>query len=205
MTTDFVLCDVSGERPHTGNELAVFRDGGETSAESTHLLAREFGSIFEDRVPLAAAVSLSQDDLVDGLPAQAVSTGITHFMVPLRTRDALRRAIMDAGEFPAVPRTVGAQWVYLFTTNASEGFAARARFLGDGMDDSVAGSAAGPLGAYMVRDGLVGPGPVAIERAIDVGRPSRPSVHVSVTDGAIDPVEVTGDLHVWGRGTLLGR
>jgi trans-2,3-dihydro-3-hydroxyanthranilate isomerase len=290
MTDDFVLCDVFGERPFTGNQLAVFLDAASIDDDRMLALAREFGwsevtfvtavhgttaarvriwtphgelpfaghptvgtsvalcwagvltgpevelelgigpvqvrvditgersgrasmiqrapefqAIFEDRARLAASVGLGEDDLVEGLPAQAVSTGITHFMVPLRSRDALRRARIDPAAFPDVPNSVGARWVYLFTTDASEGYAACTRLLGDGMDDPATGSAAGPLGAYLVRYALQSPGRLEIEQGVDIGRPSRLTVDVSTIGGAIDPVVVSGNVSIWGRGSLLDR
>ena len=48
-----------------------------------------FGAVVEDRSGLARSVGLHESDLSPNLPAQAVSTGLTHFLVPVRSLDAL--------------------------------------------------------------------------------------------------------------------
>ncbi len=80
--------------------------------------------------------------------------------------------------------------------------AARARLLGPGWEDPATGSAAGPLGAYLVHYGLHRPGMIEVEQGIEMGRPSRILVDVSRVSGEIGPVKVTGDVRIWGRGEL---
>jgi hypothetical protein len=116
--------------------------------------APEFRDIFDDPTRLAVALGLSQEDLAPGLPAQMVSTGLDHFMVPLASLDALGRA-RHHDMLPKVLSEIGARSAYVFTVETPQSTAAaRARLLGVDYEDAATGSAAGPLGAYLVQYGL---------------------------------------------------
>jgi PhzF family phenazine biosynthesis protein len=98
---------------------------------------------------------------------------------------------------------VGARWAYLFSTDTPQSTsAARARLIRAGAEDPATGSAAGPLGAYLVYYGVHRPGALDIEQGIEMGRPSRISVNVPQEAGEIGPVQVAGSVRIWGRGTL---
>jgi trans-2,3-dihydro-3-hydroxyanthranilate isomerase len=178
----------------------VDRFGGSASMTQR---APEFGAAFEDRRRLAQALGLEESDLVPELPARMVSTGLAHFLVPVRSLDALGRVRPDPVRLPPVLGELGARWAYLFTTETPQSTsAARARLLRPGTEDAATGSAAGPLGAYLVYYGLHRPGDMDIEQGIEMGRPSRIRVTVPQEAGEIGPVQVAGNVRIWGRGAL---
>ncbi|PZS09661.1 MAG: phenazine biosynthesis protein [Chloroflexi bacterium] len=282
----FVLCDVFGEQPFAGNQLAVFPDGSTLLDGQMAAVAREFGwseitfvlpgkvprlriwtpsgelpfaghptvgtavvlaleeqlptgptvlelgigavevdvtltgpaageatmtqrapefeVVFEDRRLLAQVLGLLEEDLAPALPAQLISTGLPHFLVPIRSNAALARAQPRPDLFPALAMEIGVHWMYLFTVDTPESNrAARARLLGVGPEDPATGSAAGPLGAYLVRYGLHRAGEMEIEQGMEMGRPSLIRVDVPLIAGEIGAVKVSGQVHVWGRGELL--
>lgn len=165
--------------------------------------APTFGTILEDRGRLAAALSLREDDLAPGLESQIVSTGTDHVMVPIRTTEALSRARVEPDLLAPMLRAAGARRVYLFTMETpNSNAAARARLLGTGNEDAATGSAAGALGAYLVRYGLRRSGTMDIEQGIDMGRPSRITVEVPQREQSIGPVSVSGTVHIWGHGSV---
>jgi trans-2,3-dihydro-3-hydroxyanthranilate isomerase len=165
--------------------------------------APDFGPIMEDRGRLAGALGLAEDDLAPDLPAQVVSTGLPHFMVPVHGLDALGRAQVDSRALSEIVAGLGVRWAYLFAAGPPDTTAAaRARLLGGGFEDAATGSAAGPLGAYLVHYGLHRPGLMDIEQGIEMGRPSRILVDVRVEAGQIGPVRVSGDVSIWARGDL---
>jgi trans-2,3-dihydro-3-hydroxyanthranilate isomerase len=175
-------------------------DGGGTAT----MIQREpeFGEVYSDRSRIAAALGLSEDDLASELPIQAVSTGLQHFLVPLRSLQALERAAPPR-DLPEMPAAAGAQWAYAFTTETPhDTAAARARLLSADFEDAATGSAAGPLGAYLVRYGLHRAGEMEIEQGVEMGRPSRIRVDVPVEAGKIGRVRVTGAVWIWGQGAL---
>jgi PhzF family phenazine biosynthesis protein len=165
--------------------------------------APQFGATLEHRAVVAGALGLEEQNLVAELPIQLVSTGLDHLIIPLRSADALGRVQPDPATFPAAVGGVGVRWAYPFCTDTpGTRAAARARLLAPGMEDPATGSAAGPLGAYLVHYGLHRAGVMEIEQGIEMGRPSRITVDVPVESGEIGPVRVSGSVRIWGRGSL---
>jgi trans-2,3-dihydro-3-hydroxyanthranilate isomerase len=163
-----------------------------------------FGRILDDRAALAAAVGLAADDLAPGLPIQLVSTGLEFLIMPLRSHESLSRARAVDSAFGVVTEA-GPRWVYIFSVDTpGSSAAARARLLAPGLEDAATGSAAGALGAYLVRYGLHRAGAMDIEQGIEIGRPSRIQVDVPTEAGEIGAVRVSGSVRIWARGTLEG-
>jgi trans-2,3-dihydro-3-hydroxyanthranilate isomerase len=174
-------------------------DGGRATMTQR---APEFGAEYSDRARLAQAFGLGVNDLVADLPAQLVSTGLEQFLVPLVSLGALQRATAQPDLAPGVLAEAGGRWAYLFTVETpASNAAARARLLGVGKEDPATGSAAGPLGAYLIRYGLHRAGELEIEQGIEMGRPSRIRVDVPLWSGEIGPVRVSGQVQIWGRGS----
>jgi trans-2,3-dihydro-3-hydroxyanthranilate isomerase len=111
----------------------------------------------------------AREDLDESLPIQGVSTGNTMLMVPVRSLADLGHCrpnlplldeILARSEF-AEPKATG--W-YVFTRETIEVGEARAHarfFVGMNIgEDPATGSAAGPLGGYLVHHDAVGVEPV---------------------------------------------
>lgn len=143
-----------------------------------------FGDKLTDRTALARALGLDSSDLeIDGLEAQAVSTGAMHLLVPVRSLPALERVRVDAQALITLAQPLGCQGCYLFCLEThKQGAAVRARafFPGIGIsEDPATGSAAGPLGAYLTSRNLIAEGVWAvIEQGVEMGRPSQIEVRV---------------------------
>ena len=164
-----------------------------------------FGRVPPDRAELAAALGLSDDDLVPDRPAQVVSTGAGHLLVPVVSRTVVDRVAVDTARLLAVLAAAGGEGCYVYTTAAAEpadGAHAYARFFNPTMgivEDPATGTAAGPLAAFLTRHGDVRAGrPVLIQQGDATGRPSRLQIEV---DG--DRVRITGTGLVVGTGHLL--
>ncbi|MEO8423850.1 MAG: PhzF family phenazine biosynthesis protein [Actinomycetota bacterium] len=166
-------------------------------------LPPEFGDVFDDRVAVARAAGLELEDLVEGLPVLAGSTGLPHLMVPLRDEEALRRARRDGAGCEDVCAAAEAESLYLFAVRGDGDVMARMFDRGAKVgEDPATGSAAGPLGAYLARHGLAGmPGRVVIAQGEMVGRPSF--LHVDVQPRG-DPfsVHVGGGVRIVGDGSF---
>lgn len=143
-----------------------------------------FGAVVGNVSPLASALDLGDAELAVGrLQAQVVSTGVPHLLVPVRDQGALGRARARETLAPYL-RSVGAQGCYVFCLDPLDPDAPiRARFFGPNVgiaEDPATGSAAGPLGAYLVEHRLATEQrPVLIEQGHAMGRPSRIEVRVS--------------------------
>jgi trans-2,3-dihydro-3-hydroxyanthranilate isomerase len=164
----------------------------------------EVGRTVTDRQELAAALGLSPagGDLLDDAPAQVVSTGAAHLLVPARNRDAVDRAQPDAPRLKAVLAEAGGQGCYLYCLDPVDPAAvAHARFFNPTVgihEDPATGSAAGPLVSRLVAEGVVPDGEaVLVEQGHAMGRPSR--IRVQVTG---DRVRVGGAAVTVAEGML---
>lgn len=173
--------------------------------------APTFGPIVAQRDAVASALGLKADDLAEHLPVQEVSCGVPYLCVALRSHEAVDRAVSDAAGFSRLCDACGLDLpIYLFSiggpsaddTVYSRMFAPEFGII----EDPATGSAAGPLGSYIVHHGVVTPDaakPIQISQGVSMGRASR--IYVSI-DGAakdISGVKVGGGALLVGRGELL--
>lgn len=163
-----------------------------------------FGESVDDRRELAESLGLVEHDLVKEVPAQIVSTGAGHLLVPLTSRLAVDRAAPDAKRLTAVLEKVGGEGCYLYSRDPIEPSDAVAytRFFNPIMgisEDPATGTAAGPLVAMLVAAGHVADhATVIVEQGYALGRPSRIRVTVSGTR-----VQVSGSGVVVAEGKLF--
>jgi trans-2,3-dihydro-3-hydroxyanthranilate isomerase len=66
-----------------------------------------FGPIVEDVGQVAAALSLTVDDLLPDVPVQQVSCGVPFLFVPLRDVAAVDRALSDSAAFRRLAQSIG--------------------------------------------------------------------------------------------------
>jgi PhzF family phenazine biosynthesis protein len=162
----------------------------------------QFGATVGDRSALAEGLGLTEQDLPADEPAQVVSTGAAHLMVPARDRAAVDRAAPDSARLKALLQQAGGEGCYLYSRDPVDAAAvAYARFFNPTMgirEDPATGTAAGPLVARLVADGKVADDSTAVvEQGHALGRPS--SIHVTVSG---DRVRVSGSGVVVAQGTL---
>jgi len=169
----------------------------------------DFGASVDDPAVVAEALSLAPGD-VGGAPPQVVSCGVPFLCVPLRTRAAVNRARLRLEPWTRHLAPTGAHGVYLFALEPeTPAGTVHARMfapeLGVG-EDPATGSAAGPLGAYLVRHGLIEAAPEAtlvVEQGFAMGRPSFLHVAVRAHGDAVTAVRVGGTCVPVGHGTLV--
>ena len=162
-----------------------------------------FGKEIEDRELLAAANGLGLDQLHPDLPAQVVSTGLSHLIVPARNEAAVAAAERNPAALEKLLEAAGTDAVYLFASDADGEAKARMFDVTRGIgEDPATGSAAGPLGAYLAARGVAGmPGTVVIRQGEEIGRPSV--LHAEVeSDGDSWKVFVGGGVRIVGDGAF---
>ena len=163
--------------------------------------APEFGEPYEDRRALARAAGIAVEDLHPELSAQPVSTGIFHLMVPVARREAVANARPDLGAVGDVLHKAGGDAFYLFAAD-DEGAKARLFDATHGIgEDPATGSAAGPLGCFLVHHGARSAGRLTITQGVEIGRPSTLMVDVE-PDGDSWSVHVGGGVAIVGDGTF---
>ncbi|WP_329210050.1 PhzF family phenazine biosynthesis isomerase [Streptomyces sp. NBC_00683] len=150
---------------------------------------------------LLHAVGADVRDLADNGPVQVVSTGHSKVLVELRERAVVDGLRPDPVALTALSREVGSNGFFLFTRATGEAHLLTwARMFAPAIgitEDPVTGNGNGPLGAYLVRHGIV---PTSGGRLVFTGRQRAAmgrsgDVRVSVearSDGELD-VSIAGD------------
>jgi trans-2,3-dihydro-3-hydroxyanthranilate isomerase len=171
---------------------------------------------WQEQADIARALGLAREDLDETLPIQAVSTGNTMLLVPVRSLADLgncrpNQNLLD-DIFQRSDVLTGGTGCYAFTRETMEVSAARAHarfFVGMGIgEDPATGSAAGPLGGYLVYHDATRVDPVdgvyrfVIEQGDFVNRPSRIGLEVKGSGGKVEAVRVSGESVVVARGVL---
>lgn len=140
-----------------------------------------------DKKKLMAALGLSLKDMDSKLPAEFVSTGIYNLMVPLRNRAALSRIAMNMTDLARLLKKEAAL-AYCFTIGPNHHVHARGMMPWELYEDAGTGSAAGSLGAYLVRHGRAGAGhALHIAQGVEMGRPSEIEVEVTQSGKKLTP------------------
>jgi trans-2,3-dihydro-3-hydroxyanthranilate isomerase len=183
-----------------------------------------FGPPVTDRDAVARAIGLDADDLVDDLPIQEVSCGVSYLFVALRDRAAVDRATGDAVarlELPGLSRSHPAILLFAHQRDVVGRVPPESEAVAGGpvetysrmfapdlgvLEDPATGSAAGPLGCYLLQHGLVTPDEarqMTNRQGVKMGRASR--IHMAITGaaGAITDVKVGGEAVLVARGEFL--
>jgi trans-2,3-dihydro-3-hydroxyanthranilate isomerase len=128
---------------------------------------------------LAAALGISPKDFDPKLEPEYVSTGIFNLMVPLRSRAVLGKIQMNMNE---LRRLLGKNGTMAYCFACGDGGKAFSRGMlpWELYEDAATGSAAGSLGAYLVRHGKLSAGHMlSIVQGAEMGRPSHIDVEVT--------------------------
>jgi trans-2,3-dihydro-3-hydroxyanthranilate isomerase len=145
-----------------------------------------------------AVVGLRGHDADPALPAQVVSTGLTHALIPVADAEALTRCLVDRATLDAFLTAHGCVTAYVAHTDRATGTVIARAFFIDPLtasEDPATGSAAGPLCALLARH--AGIERITVHQGVQMGRPSRIDAAL-----AADRVRVGGDVVVLMRGTL---
>ncbi len=163
----------------------------------------EFGPT-HDPTKFASMFNLNLSDIDTRTPIQEVSTGVWFYLVPLKTRDALKRIRLDADALKAYSRDRNAKWPLLFCPEPeSPNNHLKARMVNDWTEDPATGSANGCLAGYLVKHRYFGSDSidVRVEQGAEVGRPSILYLKAKEMDEGID-VDVGGKVAMVARGEL---
>ena len=140
-----------------------------------------------DRKKLAASLGLAAKDLDPKLPLEFVNTGIYNLMVPLRNRAALSRIAMNMTDLAGLLKK-DAALAYCFTIGPNHHVHARGMMPWELYEDAATGSAAGSLGAYLIRHGKFAAGhTLHVAQGVEMGRPSGIQVGVTQSGKKLTP------------------
>ena len=174
--------------------------------------APEFRAPVSPRPDIIRSVGLDPAAVdATGLPIEEVSCGNAFLLVPVRTRAAVDAAEADLAAMRLLKSAFpgGHVGALFFTTEPvdpkvtvySRMFAPSAGVV----EDPATGSAAGPLGSYLVKHGLVHRNEMhdmVNLQGVAMGRPSRLHMRITEKDGAITRVQVGGKSIRVGEGVI---
>ena len=186
-------------------------DGGVLRFAWMTQLNPTFGPAIEARRDVAAALGLTEADLLADRPIREVSCGVPFLMVPLRSPEAVDRAVSDASAFRRLTEFTGIDIPIFFFAMSGAGAAetVHSRMFAPGfgiVEDPATGIASGPLGCYLLRHSLLAADAAARIVSLQgaaMGRPSRIHVDISSRDGEITQVKVGGRAVLVASGAVV--
>ena len=181
------------------------RDGAPGFIEMRQPLPK-FGPRVDDRQGVAEMLSLPPSAIAD-FPCEAVSCGNPFFFVPIDTLQSIRSIRVRPDVIDRVLEGTGAIGVYVFTTEVElPNSRVHGRLFAPGQgiaEDPATGSAAGPLGCYLIRYGVVpstGELRCICEQGIEMRRPSFLHMRVAHRGDEFTAIHVGGTCHYMGAG-----
>lgn len=158
----------------------------------------EFLGTVDDGDQIAHAFNLAPQDLVADLPMEVVSTGLRYLIVPVAPGVLARARI--SRDITELLHAANAQFAVLLDEAAVE----VRHWNNDGIIEDVAtGSAAGTIGAYRLRHGLVCGGKTfTLHQGQFTGRPSELRVRPEGDSHRVETVHVGGDVAFVGHGAI---
>jgi len=166
-----------------------------------------FGVVERRRAQAAEAIGLTEDDLVEDVPVQVVSTGNPFLFFALRDGGAVDEAVADLDLLRDVLKGTNSFGAFIFAVVGANRLYSR-MFSLDVPEDPATGSASGPLGAFAVGYGLVPRAPkvtLVSEQGTKMGRQSF--LHIELTYRGEEEIpariEVGGSVRPVITGTLL--
>jgi trans-2,3-dihydro-3-hydroxyanthranilate isomerase len=163
-----------------------FKDGRPQRVTMTQMEA-SFKPPKIDKKKLTAALGLTTKDLDPKLAPELVSTGIFNLMVPLKNRAALSKIRMNIVDLAGVLGKQAAL-AYCFAVGPNHTVYARGMMPWELYEDAGTGSAAGSLGAFLVKHGRLGAGhTLTVQQGVEMGRPSHIEVEVTQSGKKLTP------------------
>jgi trans-2,3-dihydro-3-hydroxyanthranilate isomerase len=170
-----------------------------------------FGARYPEPQTAAAVLSLPADDLLPGLPIQAVSSSVSYLIIPLASLEALQRVRLRGDIWERTIRRFEAPHIFAFAMGSEEagGATATARMFAPALGISEAPateSACGPLAAYLVRYRLVPPRRdqmFIFEQGASIGRPSVIHVSARQEGESLTELRIGGQCVVVGEGMIF--
>lgn len=152
----------------------------------------------------AAVLGLGVEDIHPEYDPIPVDTGLCYTIIPLVSQRALGRVALDLELLRTFERDYAEVYPCAFTGQNDPWIEARGLFPFAGIpEDPATGSAAGPLAAYMTREGALPPGESRVVlQGRQIGRSSQLTVVTVGTPDAIEDVLVGGPVRPVLRGEL---
>jgi len=157
----------------------------------------------DDTTRLCEGLGASKGDVLRDPAPQVVSTGVPQLMVPFVSLSSLEQLASggSGADLAKYLREIGTDCAMCYSLDTVDSSATvHCRMFAPGLgvpEDPATGSAAGALGAYLVKHKIVTPidgvADIAVEQGLEIDRPSRIDVQIAVDEaGDITEVRVGG-------------
>lgn len=177
----------------------------ETAGRSYKATMNQGSAIFgkelndEETEWLLDSIGLNKADLNPGCYPSIVSTGLPYLLVPLQKNGF--KAKIQVSDLEEKIRALGAMFIGIFEIPT---LSIRTFDNMGSVEDIATGSLAGPSGAYLVKQGFQKPNTVIkINQGENLGRPSQLFVEVTMNDGELGDVYVSGNVCKISKSDLL--
>jgi len=185
------------------------RDGQPVFAQLAVAKLPEFGPEPPTLNDLARLLSLESADLLSASwTPRAVSCGVPFLCIPVRNRDALRRAQLRLDVLPTVLGTYWTQSVYVFSADPElSGSDWRVRMFAPSLgvaEDPATGAAAAAFAGYLADHTEADTGTLrwVIEQGFEMERPSLLEAEADKVDGKITAIRVGGNAVMISEGWM---
>lgn len=185
------------------------KDGRADFAQLSAAMLPEVGPPPPAAATLAAILSLAPTDLAGGsMQPESVSCGTPFLFVPLRNRDAVRRARLKLEMYESVLGNYLTNKVFVFAMEAEQpGHDIRGRMFAPSIgvpEDPATGSACVALAGYLAardsrRDGTLR---WVVEQGYEMGRPSVLEIEADKSNGATTAARVGGQAVLVSEGMM---
>lgn len=162
----------------------------------------EFNSplAMQERENIINALGLKEDDLDQRCPIQIVSTGHSKVMIGIKTRHKLNEMSPDMQALARISQMINCNGYFVFTIDTEQkDILTHGRMFAPAIginEDPVTGNANGPLGAYLVKHGLVKHNKSCFsftgEQGYAIGRSGLVNVMVNLYNGEPEQVKIGG-------------
>ena len=154
----------------------------------------------QERENIVKALDLKENDLDQRCPIQIVSTGHSKVMIGIKTRSKLNALSPDMLVLTKISKAIGCNGYFVFTMDSeSKDVLSHGRMFAPAIgidEDPVTGNANGPLGAYLVKHGLVENNKSIFsfkgEQGQAIGRSGIVNVTVNLDNGEPKQVKIGG-------------
>jgi len=144
--------------------------------------------------------NLTAEDKIEDLPIQIVTTGLPYLIIPVKQK-SLKKIKVTIQDLKQKLEEVNAKFFYILDVENIEGRTWDNLGL---VEDIATGSAAGPVGAYLIKNKLSKfDTEIILNQGSFLGRPSKLKILVSNLENEFGDIYVEGDVCKIGFGELI--
>ncbi|TRO54816.1 PhzF family phenazine biosynthesis protein [Candidatus Bathyarchaeota archaeon] len=172
------------------------------------LWMKQLPPVFGDKHPVekfAEFLGLKPEDFDTDYPIQEVSTGVYFYIIPLKTREALKRVKIDFEKLSEYSKDRKAKWPFMFCSEPENPENhLKARMIASFTEDPATGSANGCFAGYLVKHRYFGGDEidVRVEQGAEIKRPSILYLKAKEIGDGIE-VQVGGKVAFVAEGKLV--